>query len=210
MTIVALIGLFIFSRFGRLQILLLGTPVLRRGAWVGLSYLIFRLIHVLLDYRDKRLPAIPAGDLAAYALFPPALVAGPIHRANDFVPQLDLAHHPESSRQVADCLWRIGLGAFKKLVLANGLALFALNASMVYNPLLPRGVLWLAVIAYTFMLYFDFSGYSDIAIGAAGLMGIRLPENFANPYVQPNIARFWQTWHMTLSTWLRDYLFFPL
>ncbi len=68
----------------------------------------------------------------------------------------------------------------------------------------------MALITYSFMLYFDFSGYSDIVIGAAGLIGIKLPENFANPYAQPSIARFWQTWHMSLSFWLRDYLFFPI
>lgn len=206
--ILTLVGLFTFTRFGRLQIALFGSPVLRGGEWVGLSYLLFRLIHVLID--SKRLPDLSITDLTAYALFPPALVAGPIHRADKFLPQIDQPHYPVSNHTAVDCLWRISLGAFKKLVLANALALFALSSAVGNNRDLPRGLLLIAVLAYGFMLYFDFAGYSDIAIGVAGLFGVTLPENFANPYVQPNITRFWQAWHITLSSWLRDYIFFPL
>ncbi len=305
LSIAALVGILVLSRFGRLQILLFGTPITRFGEWVGISYLIFRLIHVLIDsnkltklavndtvkygephpereqsdlgtrrarsgnvlnyFPDRGLSAatvversdvaadnaqlgtgtersanvshlfpvgglsepnevtrlgsdnsryrnksVSPGDLCAYALFPPALIAGPIHRATQFLPQLDKPHYPASEPKLIDCLWRIGVGAAKKLVLANALSLIALNTSIAANPLLPRWLLWLSLVAYTLMIYFDFAGYSDIAIGAAGLVGIVLPENFANPYAQGSVTRFWQTWHMSLSFWLRDYIFFPL
>jgi alginate O-acetyltransferase complex protein AlgI len=208
LTITLLIGVFIFSRFGRLQLLLLGTYVSRQGEWVGLSYLLFRLIHLIVD--STKLTTIRADKLAAYALFPPALIAGPIHRAEQFIPQLDQPHYPATQSLLIESLWRLGLGAAKKLILANALGLYALTPAIASNPFLPPGILWLSLLAYTFMLYFDFSGYSDIAIGAAGLLGIRLPENFANPYSQPNITQFWQSWHITLSSWLRYYLFFPI
>ena len=204
-SIVLLIAVLIFSRIGRLQILLFGTTVGRFGEWVGLSYLIFRLIHAVID--SGKIGPVPSADFAAYALFPPALVAGPIHRAPQFLAQLDQA--PQAPPLIQH-VWRIGLGVVKKLFLANALALFSLTPGVAANTLLPCGVLWLSLLAYTFMLYFDFAGYSDIAIGTAGLVGITLPENFANPYAQPSITRFWQSWHISLSTWLRDYLFFPI
>ncbi|MEP7289263.1 MAG: MBOAT family O-acyltransferase [Chloroflexota bacterium] len=210
LTIALLVGVLIFSRFGRLQILLFGTTIGRFGEWVGLSYLIFRLIHIVIDSKKLGDSVLRSGDLAAYALFPPALVAGPIHRANQFLPQLDQPYYPTSQPKLLDSLWRIGLGLIKKLVLANALALYVLTPDIAANPALPSGLLWLSLLAYTFMIYFDFAGYSDIAIGAAGLVGITLPENFANPYAQPSITRFWQAWHISLSTWLRDYLFFPI
>jgi alginate O-acetyltransferase complex protein AlgI len=208
LTIAFLVGVFIFSRFGRLQFVLFGTYLSRDGEWVGLSYLLFRLIHVIVD--SPKLNAMRTDELAAYTLFPPALVAGPIHRAEQFMPQLDQPHHPAGQPELIDSLWRLGLGAGKKLVLANALGLYALTPAIASNPALPPVLLWLSLLAYTFMLYFDFSGYSDIAIGAAGLLGIRLPENFANPYAQSSITEFWQSWHITLSLWLRYYIFFPI
>src|SRR5258708_40334536 len=104
----------------------------------------------------------------------------------------------------------IGMGFAKKFVLGDFRSLFALNAKVVNNPNVSPVVVWLSLFAFAFRLYFDFAGYSDMAIGVAGLIGIRLPENFANPYAQSNITRFWQSWHMSLSSWLRDYIFVPV
>src|SRR5260221_1576704 len=170
LSIAALVGILVFSRYGRLQIMLFGSPIARFGEWVGISYLIFRLIHVLIDsnkltkvaadgtvisgeppgsdnsrYRNK---SVSPGDLCAYALFPPALIAGPIHRATQFLPQLDEPHYPASEPKLIDCMWRIGLGAAKKLVLANALSLTALNTSIAGNPLLPRWLLWLSLVPF--------------------------------------------------------------
>jgi D-alanyl-lipoteichoic acid acyltransferase DltB (MBOAT superfamily) len=203
-TIAVLVGVLIFNRMAH-PTLFDGAPI--STLWIGASYLILRLIHMLVDY--KRVEG-SAGDLAAYALFPAALYAGPIHRAPAFLGQLDRPHRPANREQWIDSFWRIGLGAFKKLALANGFNIFAMNMTIATNPANTRLALWFALFCYAFSLYFDFAGYSDIAIGVAGLMGITLPENFANPYAQPNITRFWQTWHMSLSFWLRDYLFFPI
>ena len=203
-----LAGVLILSRIRRVQLLFFGRLIGQGAEWVGLSYLVLRLIHVVVD--SPKLGEVAAGDLAAYALFPPALIAGPIHRANQFLPQLDQSHYPTTQPKLIDSLWRIGLGTAKKLVVANALSLVALNVGVAVNPTLPRSLLLLSLIAYAFMLYFDFAGYSDIAIGVAGLMGITLPENFANPYAQSTLTRFWQTWHMSLSFWLRDYIFLPL
>src|SRR5206468_2570184 len=109
-----------------------------------------------------------------------------------------------------ESLWRIGLGIAKKLVLTFVFGLFALNPRIAANHTATPLILWLSLFGYAFMIYFDFAGYSDIAIGVAGLVGITLPENFANPYMQPSVAHFWRAWHISLSTWLRDYLFFPI
>jgi alginate O-acetyltransferase complex protein AlgI len=199
--VVVLIINRIFPRIGADQVMI-------SSMWVGSSYLILRLIHLLVDYQRIKYNAV--SDLGAYALFPPALIAGPVHRAPAFLTQLDQLHSlPQKSNRV-NSLWRMGLGIFKKLALANGFALFAMNAELALNPNVSVPALWIGLICYAFMLYFDFAGYSDIVIGVAGLAGITLPENFANPYAQPNITRFWQSWHMSLSSWLRDYLFFPI
>jgi alginate O-acetyltransferase complex protein AlgI len=206
--VAGLLGILVVSRLPVFQAVVFPSEQGNAGQWVGLSYLIFRLIHVIVD--SDRLGAIPVGTLNAYALFPPALLAGPIHRANQFLPQLAQPRWPASRDRLIDCLWRISIGIIKKLVLANALSLIALNVNIATNPAASRGLLLVSLIAFAFMLYFDFAGYSDIAIGVAGLFGITLPENFANPYAQTSIARFWQTWHMSLSFWLRDYVFFPL
>jgi alginate O-acetyltransferase complex protein AlgI len=104
---------------------------------------------------------------------------------------------------------RIAVGLVKKFVIADSLALFSLNATNAAQPTNTLGV-WILLYTYTFRLFLDFSGYSDIAIGIGILFGIKLPENFDRPYVKNNIAAFWQSWHMTLSSWARFYVFSPL
>jgi alginate O-acetyltransferase complex protein AlgI len=185
------------------------TPVAGPAAWIGVSYFIFRLIHVCLDARRDRLGDATLSETLVYALHPATLIAGPIDRIQHSLIE-QRCEIPEPSQYVRDGLWRLFVGLFKKLALAN-LAYGFVAANDVFR----RGdqaplIGWLWLLAYAFYLYFDFAAYSDIAIGVARLMGLRLPENFANPYLQPNITRFWQAWHITLSTWLRDYIFFPL
>jgi alginate O-acetyltransferase complex protein AlgI len=176
------------------------------SAWVGVSYFMFRLIHVSLDAHRGRFGDATLSETLTYALHPTTLIAGPIDRIQHHVME-QRCTVAERSRYFADGLWRLFIGLFKKVALAT---IF----SSIHDVTRVNGVadaeIWLWLLSYAFYLYFDFAGYSDIAIGVARLLGLRLPENFANPYMQPNIARFWQAWHITLSTWLRDYIFFPL
>ena len=176
--------------------------------WLGFSYLAFRLLHVLLDQRAGRLPAISLSELVSYTFFFPALTAGPIDRVERFVEDLRRAPDfgPDTLREGGT---RIVVGLAKKFVVADSLAMIALqplNADRVTS----AGWLWVLLYAFSFQLYFDFSGYTDVAIGVARLAGIRLPENFQRPYLQPNLTAFWNSWHMTLAQWFRAYVFNPM
>jgi D-alanyl-lipoteichoic acid acyltransferase DltB (MBOAT superfamily) len=144
-----------------------------------------------------------------YVIFFPALTAGPIDRAERFVQDERALLETLAAPCVVEAAGRISVGLVKKFVISDSLALFALNATNV-EQVTSSVALWLLLYAYAFRLYLDFSGYTDIAIGIGLLAGIRLPENFNQPYVKPNIAAFWQSWHMTLSNWVRFYVFSPL
>ncbi|MBK8026477.1 MAG: hypothetical protein IPK19_35090 [Chloroflexi bacterium] len=177
--------------------------------WLGFSYLAFRLLHTLMDRRSGLLPALSLREYAAYALFPAALIAGPIDRAERFAEDYRTPKRWNADRW-AQGGGRIAMGLFKKLVIADtlalGLSLNAVNADQA----LSTGALWLLVYGYALRLFFDFSGYSDIAIGVGILLGIKLPENFDRPYLRTTITAFWQSWHKTLSDWARFYVFSPL
>jgi len=180
--------------------------------WLGYSYLAFRLIHVLRDTRERRLrPDNPPASLAeftVYALFPPALTAGPIDRLERF--SADLRQPADRSAEgLARAGERIALGLLKKFVLADLLASAALSPAAAAGAQ-STAWLWAMLYAYAFQIYLDFSGYTDIAVGLGLLVGIRLPENFNRPYLQSNLARFWNCWHMTLTGWIRAYAFNPL
>ena len=185
----------------------LGIPV---AAWLGISYLLFRLLHVLLESRHNQLPDLKLGEMIVYALFPASFIAGPIDRFPRFKSDLDQVDQPFRFNFVADGAWLILIGAFKKFVIADFLAQAAAGHLAQYPSSTPAPYLWLALYGYGFLLYFDFSGYTDMAIGVARLIGFHLPENFNAPYLKTNLARFWQAWHITLSSWARDYVFLPL
>ena len=179
--------------------------------WLGFSYLAFRLLHVLRDYQAGKLPVYSLGDFLTYALFFPAYPAGPIDRSQRFIPEVNPAARAKEQR-VADTLEggrRILVGAFKKFVIADSLALIALSPQ---NALQSSSALWtwVMLLAYSLRIYYDFSGYTDLAIGIGRLAGFRLPENFDRPYTRVNLTLFWNSWHMTLAQWFRAYLFNPL
>lgn len=176
--------------------------------WLGFSYLAFRLIHTLRDRQAGRLPSLTLSEYLVYLLFFPAISAGPIDRAERFVPQLRQPFLP-IAEQLADGGRRLLLGLFKKFVLADSLALIALNGQNAVD-VQSAGWLWLLLLAYSLQIFFDFSGYTDIAIGLAHLLGIRLPENFNSPYLKPSLTRFWDNWHITLTQWFRAYVFNPI
>lgn len=182
--------------------------------WLGFSYIAFRLIHVLRDHAGGRLPALSLREFVTYVVFFPALAAGPIDRAERFVKDLrgwDAGSNAAAARveDVAEGLRRILIGVFKKFALADTLALIALNPVNA-GQIQTAPWAWVLLYAYAFRLYFDFSGYTDIAIGMGRLFGARLPENFDRPYLRPNLTMFWNSWHMTLANWFRAYWFNPL
>jgi len=180
-------------------------------AWLGFSYLAFRLIHVLRDRQTGRLPALTLREFVTYAIFFPAYTAGPIDRAERFSKDYrDLvALAGLDPVRLTQGLTRIGIGIFKKFVIADTLALgLSLNTTNALQADSTLG-LWLLLYGYALRLFFDFSGYSDIAIGIALLFGIKLPENFDRPYQRTSITAFWQSWHITLSDWARFYVFSP-
>jgi len=177
-------------------------------SWLGFSYVAFRLLHTILDRKAGRLPAVPLAEYVNYVIFFPSFSAGPLDRLEHFTQ--DLRHpKPLENEEWIEAGRRFILGLFKKFVIADTLALVALNEVFARQIDAPSG-LWLLLYGYSFQIYFDFSGYTDMAIGLGRLMGIRLPENFAAPYLKPNLTQFWASWHMTLTQWFRSYLFNPL
>jgi alginate O-acetyltransferase complex protein AlgI len=187
----------------------LPLPLLRITLPVGISFFTFQALSYVIDvYRGKQQPA-PALDFAVYLAFFPQLVAGPIVRSSEFMPQIDIRKDPRRVEAV-EAIGLIAGGLFKKVVVANTLA------TALVDPVFagPQGFsgfeVLVAVYAYAVQIYADFSGYTDIAIGVALLMGYRFPQNFNAPYAAVSLRDFWRRWHMTLSRWLRDYLYIPL
>ncbi len=191
------------ERAARENVFRLGIAV-----WLGFSYLVFRLIHITVDMYAGRAGDVSLGELIVYALHPASLVAGPIDRIQSSVAAQ--RERRSVSKDFNQGFWRILVGAFVKFVITNPLYAFIDQHNMAHNPDQPTGVAWLWLFAYSFYLYTDFASYTSIAIGFGWLAGLKLPENFDRPYLSPSISLFWQRWHITLSTWLRDYIFFPL
>lgn len=184
----------------------LATPLDIR--WLGFSYLAFRLIHTLRDRLNGQLPDLSLQEYFIYTTFFPAFSSGPIDRLQHFVQDLRKPYLL-SSNEALEAGRRILTGIFNKFVLADSLALIALNATNAVQAS-SGGWLWILLYAYALRIYFDFAGYTDIAIGLGRLMGIRLPENFVRPYLKPNLTLFWNSWHITLAQWFRAYYFNPL
>ena len=176
--------------------------------WLGFSYIAFRLIHVLRERSNPRFPKLSLREFITYVIFFPAFTAGPIDRADRFVKDTrpPLA---ESAPDVVEGGRRIMVGAFKKFVLADTLAIISLNGLNAAQVLSPFWT-WILLYAFTLRIYFDFSGYTDIAVGVGRIMGIKLPENFDAPYFKSDLTTFWNSWHITLTQWVRSYFFNPL
>ena len=176
---------------------------------VGISFYTFQTLSYSIEvYRGAWPAERHLGRFALYVAFFPQLVAGPIERAQRLLPQFQEPHRFEYNR-VVDGLRLMLWGLFKKVVIADRLAVLVNNVYP-HPDAFPGPVLALATVAFAFQIYCDFSGYSDIAIGAARVFGIRLMANFQRPYFATSIAAFWRRWHISLSTWFRDYLYFPL
>lgn len=173
---------------------------------LGISFFTFKLLHYLIEsYRGDR-PQGSYGQFLLYIFFFPILPSGPIERWPNFLGQ---------NRELRSFRWeyltegcqRVLTGLFKKLVLADMAAVYAAN---LHSAGLGSKAYWIAAYAYTIQIYFDFSGYSDIAIGSARLFGYKIMENFNNPYFKRNISLFWKNWHISLTSWFTEYVFIPL
>ena len=176
---------------------------------LGLSFWTFTLVSYLLDVRRGTIPAEPhPGRFAACVLFFPKLVAGPIERAGRLLPQL-AAPEAFSCARASLGMRQIALGVFRKAVVADYLATFT-DAAFASPGRFNSSALLLAALLYSLQIYNDFAGYSDIAIGSARLLGFELADNFRAPVFARSLKDFWARWHISLSTWFRDYVYIPL
>ena len=185
----------------------LSLPLLKIALPIGISFYTFQIAGYEIDvYRGDVAAQRNFIDFAAYVAMFPQLIAGPIVRYRDIAPQLKERTH--SLEGAAEGASRFAAGLAKKVLLANVLA----QLVSAYKASAEQTVLyaWLYAIAFTLQIYFDFSGYSDMAIGLGRIFGFTFPENFAYPYISKSITEFWRRWHISLGTWFRDYLYIPL
>lgn len=214
----ALLGVFKYYNFFAAEFanaaMRLGVPVsvkfLEVALPVAISFITFHALSYLIDvYRRVLQPTRSLVDILLYISFFPHLVAGPIVRARDFLSQTVRPSDPQAIR-LGFAVFLILGGLFKKVIVANYLSTELVDNAF-QNPLGTSSTdLWLAMYGYALQIYCDFSAYTDIAIGIAMLLGYRFPQNFNQPYRAMSVQDFWRRWHITLSTWLRDYLFIPL
>jgi alginate O-acetyltransferase complex protein AlgI len=176
---------------------------------VGISFIIFHKTSYIMDiYQVASKPADGLGSYILYIFFFPKILAGPIVRYRDF------ANQPVFTKPDFDCVLeginRFSLGLAKKVLIADSLGWVADAVFKLPLSSLPVSYAWLGAICYTFQIYFDFSGYSDMAIGLGRIMGFNIVENFNKPYISQSFTEFWRRWHISLSNWLRTYLYIPL
>ena len=197
---------FIISNINKLFSLTLPEP--RLALPIGISFFTFQALSYVIDvYRGKVEPQSSVFKLGLYISFFPQLVAGPIVRYTDIEKQINNRRYV-SGDFIYGCR-RFAVGLAKKVLLADHLAEIADFSFDPVNPL-SVSILWLGAIAYAFQIYFDFSGYSDMAIGLGRMFGFKFGENFRNPYGATSISDFWRRWHISLGSWFRDYVYIPL
>jgi alginate O-acetyltransferase complex protein AlgI len=190
-------------------------PTTMHFAWkevtlpIGISFLTFEEISYLVDvYRGDAKPARSVGRYLLFLMLFPHSIAGPIFRWKDLERQLDVRDHALVT--IVNGFARFTLGLAKKVLIADAAALAVDPIFAAAPETIGPQLAWLGAVAYTLQIYFDFSGYSDMAIGLGQMAGFRFKENFDNPYTAASIPEFWQRWHISLSTWMRDYLYIPL
>lgn len=211
--IVLSLGMLILFKY---PVLKKELPLVLQVKSLGISYFTFKFLHVLIDTYRGRIKDLDWMTFVAFILFFPTFSAGPIDRYGRF--RKDLHKVQEAKRTVPGALekedvdvgiTRIIYGLFKKFIIGDktGIIIKKLAPEVLKAPV---HILWVVVFLYSVRIYYDFSGYSDIAIGLGRFFGIKVPENFNKPYIKRNLVQFWQNWHMTLTSWLREYLFMPL
>lgn len=178
---------------------------------IGISFYTFETLTYVVDvYRGVHKPLKNFWDYQLYIILFPKLIAGPIIRYHDFAGQIYDHTSYETSENRLRGLYRFFIGLGKKVLIANAVGYEADIIFAIPHDQLGTGLAWLGALCYTFQIYFDFSGYSDMAIGLGRMMGFRFPENFNNPYTATSITDFWRKWHITLGNWMRNYLYIPL
>ena len=196
----------LWSGFGPMPVVNFESPILP----LGISFFIFHAISLLGDvYRGKLNSPVRLPDALLYVAFFPQLIAGPILRASDFMPQLAAPPDPRAIH-VNRALILIASGLIKKVILSNQLAVALVDPAFAAPQALGGPDMLLATYGYAVQIYCDFSGYTDIATGCALLLGYRFPDNFDRPYTAADPQEFWRRWHISLSSWLRDYLYISL
>ena len=200
---------FFVTEFGNIFDISTSSLLLRVILPVGISFYTFQALSYSIDvYRGNIKPTKDIIAFFAFISFFPQLVAGPIERATNLLPQF-LQNRKFNYEQGVDGMRQILWGLFKKIVIADNCATYVDQVWSTYGSQ-SGSTLLLAAVLFTFQIYGDFSGYSDIAIGTAKLFGIKLMRNFNNPYFSRDIAEFWRRWHISLTTWFRDYVYIPL
>ncbi len=178
---------------------------------IGISFFTFQKFTYAIDvYRGKYQPLEKLTDLCLYILLFPQLIAGPIVRYSEIADQLVDREKYENIDNKLIGFYRFVIGLAKKVLIANVVGAEADRIFSMDPQTMNSGLAWLGLMAYTFQIYFDFSGYSDMAIGIGRMIGFKFPENFNSPYVSQSITEFWRRWHITLGRWMRDYLYIPL
>jgi alginate O-acetyltransferase complex protein AlgI len=176
---------------------------------IGISFFTFHKISYIVDvYRGTVKPSRSFIDYALYIALFPQLIAGPIIRYYDIAVQITSRQHDLDS--VLYGAYRFCLGLGKKVLIADSMAQVVQNIFELHPEALSSSRAWLGAVCYAYQIYFDFSGYSDMAIGLGRIMGFRFLENFNMPYIAQNFTEFWRRWHISLSNWMRDYLYIPL
>lgn len=178
---------------------------------IGISFYTFETITYVVDvYRRVHTPLTNFKNYLLYILFFPKLIAGPIVRFHDIADQLEDQTLNDTPDNRLIGLYQFIIGLAKKVIIANHLGEHADIIFGMNNENLGASLAWIGTLCYTFQLYFDFSGYSDMAIGLAKMVGFQLPENFNNPYIANSVTDFWRRWHISLGNWMRNYLYIPL
>jgi alginate O-acetyltransferase complex protein AlgI len=218
--LLANLGLLCYFKYTNFFLLSLNEVLIAAGSpsWfrslqvivpIGISFYTFEAINYMVDvYRGHMRAERNFGDFLLFILFFPHLVSGPIVRARDFLPQIKRPKRCDWVRMHLGLQYFL-MGLFKKLAIADRMAQFAdpvFDHALDYQ----TPAAWIALFAYAMQVYGDFSGYTDMAIGTAHMLGYKLAENFNMPYLAPNISEFWNRWHISLSSWLRDYIFVSL
>jgi D-alanyl-lipoteichoic acid acyltransferase DltB (MBOAT superfamily) len=184
-------------------------PLLRIVLPIGISFLTFRVLSYVIDVYRGRLETASLLDFSVYVAFFPYIAAGPIARASEFLPQLSAPRDPRRV-DTSRAFFLIFAGLVKKMLIADYLATHLVNGVFTTPGQYSSLEVLLGIVGYAVQIYCDFSAYADIAIGISLLLGFELPDNFDAPYTATSVQDFWRRWHMTLSRWLRDYLYIPL
>jgi alginate O-acetyltransferase complex protein AlgI len=178
---------------------------------IGISFYTFETITYVVDvYRKVHKPLHNFWDYQVYIIFFPKLIAGPIIRYHELADQITDRSQNDTIDNRLTGFYRFVIGLAKKVLIANVMGAQADKIMALDYHTIDSTTAWIGILAYTFQIYFDFSGYSDMAIGIGKMTGFKFPENFNNPYVSQSISEFWRRWHMTLGAWMRNYLYIPL